>query len=260
MRSRSLVVALALLLAVGATAAVFLYLSNVKRDAETGGALTSVIVSKTDIVAGSEFDALIDQGAFEEQQVPSDAIVDGVVTDLDQLQGRTAAVPILAGEQIALSRVSGTEEALPGGLLGLKEGFQALTVKLDGEQFIGPALAPGDHVTFYAWFDEGFAAQTARLFAASAAHGKGVGSGPEGVAVLAVPDARVLDVTTQEVTAGDEGAEVDQVQLVTLELTTDDALRLVYSQNEGRVWFGLIRPGDTVAPAPPVDVFGVPAK
>jgi len=260
MRSRSLVVALALLLAVGATAAVFLYVSNVKQNAETGGALTSVVVSKTDITAGAELDLLIDEGAFEEQQVPTDAVVDGAVTDLGQLQGRAASVPILAGEQIALSRLSGTEEELPGGVFGLKEGYQALTVKLTGEQFIGPALTSGDHVTFYAWFDEGFSAQTGKLFAGGTVHGKGVGGGPEGVAVLAVPDARVLDVTFQKSAPGDEQDEVEQVQLVTLELSTDDALRLVYSQNEGLVWFGLIRPGDGVAPAPPLDIFGVASK
>ena len=51
-------------------------------------------------------------------------------------------------------------------------------------------------------------------------------------------------------TAEDE--DVEKVQLVTLELTPEDTMRLVFSQNEGIVWLGLIRPGDEVADAKPV--------
>ena len=104
MRSRSLVVTLAVLLAAGAMAAVFLYVNNVREDARTGGELTTVIVPKTDIAAGTQLDELIAADAFTEQEVPTDAVVSGSVTSIDDLTGRTAEQAILQGEQIEQQR------------------------------------------------------------------------------------------------------------------------------------------------------------
>ena len=54
MRSRGFVVVLALILATVATVGVFLYTRGVKEDAQTGGALKTVIVSKVDIPANTD--------------------------------------------------------------------------------------------------------------------------------------------------------------------------------------------------------------
>ncbi len=101
MRSRGLVVAIAAVLAVVAAAAVVLYTNGVKNDAETGGSLALVIVANQDIPANTPLNPLIDGGAFGELQIPSDAVVDGAVSSLEQLAGQTTTSPILANEQIA---------------------------------------------------------------------------------------------------------------------------------------------------------------
>ncbi len=287
MRSRGLVVALALLLAIGATAAVFLYVSSVKEEARTGGDLVTVIVSSEDIEANTELDALIAEGVFQELDIPSDALVSGAVQDAEQLAGRTTTSAILAEEQIPLERLSGGAAA-PGGQFGLREGYQAITVKLDAEQLVGEALRVSDHVTFYAAFAEGVSSGTLKdlgfdvpgltdVSQASQAGSQdaptsalkkaakgllkfGAVGGPQGVVVMAVADARVLGVTTQ-VTApqtsvnGVNQGEPDAVDLVTLELTPEDAQRLVFAQNEGRIWYALIRPGDDTAQVPPLDFY-----
>jgi Flp pilus assembly protein CpaB len=255
MKSRSLVVAGALVLALLATAGVFLYVNNVKREAETGGALTTVLVSATDISAGTELDPLVDQGAFEPRQIPSDAVVQGAVTSVSQLRNRTAAVPILAGEQIALSRLSGTAEKLPGGVFGLQEGYEAVSVKLEAEQMLGRKLQAGDHVTFYGVYtDVSLAsASLSSLFG----HGGGVSEGGgtlPSVAAVVVPDTRVLAVTTAPTDASSTTSqdEVSESQLVTLELTPEDAQKLAFTQQVGKIWLGLIRPGDPAPKAGPV--------
>src|SRR5262245_23250614 len=152
MRSRGLVVVLALILASIATAGVFLYSQGVKKDAIEGGDLTDVIVSKVDIPANTPVDPLIEQEQFEILQVPADAVVDGSVTDLSQLRGRTTTAYILAGEQIPVARVQGG--VIPGGILGIPEGHQAVAVSMAGPRAIAGALAGGDHVTVYATFDD----------------------------------------------------------------------------------------------------------
>ena len=245
MKSRSLVVVGALVLALLATAGVFLYVSNVKREAETGGALTTVLVSSADIPAGTDLNPLIDQGAFAPQQFPTEAIVQGAVTSVGQLRNRTTAVPILAGEQIALGRLSGTEETLPGGVLGLQEGYEAVTVRLTAEQMLGKNLQSGDHVTFYAHFSE--------------LGGSGV---LDDQTAVVVPDARVLDVTTPVVDpdAAESPDEVTAEQLVTLELTQEQGEQLVFAQNAGEVWLGLLRPGDRAPNEGPIDVSKILGK
>ena len=151
MKSRGVVVVLALILATIATAGVFLYSQGVRQDAIKGGDLRDVIVSKVDIAANTEMDELIAADQFELLQVPVDAVVDGAVTDLAQLRGQRNTAFILAGEQIPISRVESGE--IPGGVLGIPEGHQAISVSLDAPRAIAGALAGGDNVTIYATFE-----------------------------------------------------------------------------------------------------------
>ena len=94
MKSRGLVVVLALVLATLATAGVFLYMQGVREDAKTGGDLVTVVVSKVDIPANTELNQLIANEQFVAQEVPADAVVDGAVTELDQLKGHKTSTVI----------------------------------------------------------------------------------------------------------------------------------------------------------------------
>ena len=246
MRSRGLVVVLAFLLAAGATAAVFLYVQGVQEEARTGGELVRVIVPTQDIPAGTELDPLIQQGAFRELEVPRDAVVAGAVTDLSQLRGQTATSAILAGEQIPTQRLS--SGALPGGALGLTPGYQAVTVSLSAEQLVGPALQRGAHVTIYGSF-AGVDARSLRGGGATATQVRGI----PGVVLPLVDEVRVLDVLRPGVAQGEEGG--DQGALVTLELLPVDAQKVVFAQQNGTLWLGLVAPEDfeAVEAPPPVD-------
>src|SRR5512134_208401 len=152
MRSRGLVVVLALILATVATAGVFLYTRGVKEDARTGGELTRVIVSKVDIPANSDLNQLISEDQFVSVEVRSDTLVEGAVTDIAQLRNRRNNVFIVQGEQIPVSRVEGAK--VPGGVLSIPEGHQAITVSLASPRAVGAAMAGGDNVTVYATFND----------------------------------------------------------------------------------------------------------
>ena len=162
MRSRGLVVAIAVVLAIVAAAAVVLYTNGVKNDAVTGGALSVVVVSKQDIAANTNLNPLLEQGAFTELRVPTDAVVDGAVTSMSELRGQTTTAPILANEQIASARLSGGE-APQGGTLGITPGNVGLPMVLEG----GPAgygvIQRGDTVAVYATFKAGEVASKAAL-------------------------------------------------------------------------------------------------
>ena len=105
MRSRGLVVAIAVVLALLAAAGVIVYTSNLEEQVKTENT-TTVLVSSADIPANTQLDPLIANGQFREVDIPNDALVLGAVTSFDELSGQTTAAPILANEQIPSTRLA----------------------------------------------------------------------------------------------------------------------------------------------------------
>lgn len=249
MRSRGVVVVLALILATIATAGVFLYSRGVKQEALEGGNLHEVVVSKVDISANTELDDLIAQGQFELLQVPGDAVVEGAVTDLSQLRGRTSSAFIMAGEQIPISRVQSGE--IPGGALGIPEGHQAMSVALSGPRAIAGALAPGDHVAIYGTFEDVKIALVGKD--PLEALRRGVTNPVEGelpgfdTTLLIAPEVEVLRVARESTgSSSDEESQESPTAsvIVTLAFTPEEAQKFVYTQELGSVYMALLPPDE----------------
>ena len=255
MRSRGLVVAIAVVLAIAAAGAVILYTKGVKQDAVSGGALSVVLVSTQDIPANTNLNPLIDQGAFTQLQVPTDAVVDGAVTSLDELTGQTTTSPVLANEQISTARLS-SGEAAPGGNLGISAGHIGVTAEVDVERGVAGSITSGDNVAIYATFSEGTAVRKATMrqllspaqlekFQATLNDGTVAAGLPVvrlGVpfTVVLVPSVRVLSVENPIV--GEDGKTTGSSVMATLDLVPDDASNLVYAKEVASVWFGLLPP------------------
>jgi hypothetical protein len=80
---------------------------NVKSDDPGPEGTSSVIVPTVDIPAGTELSALLDgEGPFMVMQVPDEEVVEGVISDVDQLEGATTTAVIHAEEQIVPSQLS----------------------------------------------------------------------------------------------------------------------------------------------------------
>ncbi len=159
MKGRGLVVFLALILATLATAGVFMYSRGVKDQANTGGTMVQVVVSKVDLPARSDLDQMIKDDQFKIVQVPEGVVVSGAVTSVDQLAGKSNVEAILAGEQIPTARISGN---VPGGALAIPDGMEAITVSLDAPRGVAGAINAGDHVTIYSTFKDAPAKPRAR--------------------------------------------------------------------------------------------------
>jgi pilus assembly protein CpaB len=248
-------VVLALILAVAATVGVFLYARGVKEDARTGGALTSVIVSKVTIPANSDLNAFISDQEFVTVEIPTDALVLNVVKSIGQLQDKRNSVPIFANEQIPLSRIQG-EGQVPGGYLGVPDGYQAMTVALDAPRAVGGALFSGDNVTILATFNDiqltkvdkqGLPVARGGGGAAGTTATTGRKEVPQfNATVVLVPQVEVLRVLRPQSTTGGTTGQTQQVSgdvSVTLSLTPEDAQRFVFAMEEGTVWLSLQPPG-----------------
>jgi Flp pilus assembly protein CpaB len=236
MKGRGLVVFLALILATVATAGVFMYSRGVQEDANSGGTMVQVIVSKVDFPARTDLDQLIKDDQFRTIQVPESVVVDGAVTSLDQLAGKSNS------QQIPAARISGQ---VPGGALAIPEGMQAINVSLDAPRAVAGVIAAGDHVTLYGTYSDVTDIKTNEKL-------------PTMTTVL-VPTVEVLAVfrptSSTSFTGGDE--EVAQPEAVgavsvTFALTQEDAQRFVFTMEAGRVWLGLLPPDETGKSLPEV--------
>lgn len=234
MRSRGLVTVAAFLLAIVATVAVLLYVKGVRDEAEGGGEQVEVVVSTVDLPAGADLDDAISDGTFTTATVAEDDVVQGVVSNLSDLEGRVTRYPILAGEQITTARLQGSAEELPGGILGIPEGFEAISVSLDVSRVVGGAPQAGDHITIFATFTQGGARSPIEV----------------PVTVNLVEDAQVLKATNPPVDS--TGATGAGQTLITLALTPRDAQQLVFAQEVGTVWMALLGPGEDGVKTSPV--------
>ena len=233
MKGRGLVVFLALILATLATAGVFMYTRGAQ-PSKTGTEV-QVVVSKVDVAARTDLDQLIKDDQFRIIQVPESVVVDGAVTSVDQLAGKSNSEAILAGEQIPVARISGD---VPGGAVGIPEGMQALNVSLDASRAVAGVLAAGDHVTLYGTYTDFTDIKTGEKL-------------PTMTSVL-VPTVEVLAVyrpASTSVVGGDEEGQPQQAGVgavsVTFALTPEDAQKFVFTMEAGRVWMGLLPPDET---------------
>ena len=218
MRRQTLVIPIALLLAVMAAAGVVLYTMNVKEEATTGGPTSTVVVASEDVPAGTQLDALIEEGKLVEQQIPENYIVPGAVGSLEELQGRTVSQPLLEGEQILANRIAELG-SVPGGTLGIPDGFTAYTVELRPEQTVANVLNRGDHVRVFATF----ARRAARAHRSRCC-----------------PTSRCLAVSSAR-RSGDSRPRANA--LVTLAVSPDDAAKLaLFGQDTGSLWLNLLPP------------------
>jgi Flp pilus assembly protein CpaB len=216
-----LIVVVAFLLATSATLVVYLYLKGVEERTTGGGELISVIVSETDIPAGTQLDELIAQGNFTSERIPETTVIKGAVTDLGDLKGRETSAAIVAGEQITTGRLRGSEQ-LPGGALGIPDGYQALTLPLELPRHVAGAIHTGDNVTIYGTF-----ADTKST-------------------VVLVPTVEVLDVSVPDAAGGSVAA------MITMSLEPKDAQKVVLTQELGSIWLSLLPPNQNGKSGRPV--------
>jgi Flp pilus assembly protein CpaB len=242
---------LAVLLAVGATAAVYMYVKGVRDEATAPPDMVSVITSKQDISAGTNLSNLIEGGAFTSIEIPADAVVQGAVTDLSQIEDRTTRFPILQGEQISVARLENSEVQVEGGVLGIPEGHKALTIPLGMPQAVGGVVRTGDHVTVYATFQD-ITVLTSPLKQALA----GKTAATEKIELgrftfTLVPDAQLLKVGLPG-SSGVRSEEGEDVA-ITLSLTPKDAQLVVFAKELGSVWLALLPPNEKGTDEPPVN-------
>jgi Flp pilus assembly protein CpaB len=261
MRSRGLVVAIAVVLAVLAAVGVIVYTNSVK---STGGQdTTAVIVSSTNIAPNTPLNPLIDSGNFQTVNVPNDTLVEGAITDLNELRDQTTAQQIFANEQIPTSRLAnGTSNTL-----GISEGHVAVGIAVEGPAAVNGFIQNNDQVAVYETFPQGTTvtkkelkqllspAQIQKLITAvqqgntATLANAPVLTMPFDFTVTLIQSVKVLSVTNPPADASTGKPTSGNTTLV-LDLLPDDAQALVLAHTDAtELVLGLLPPGADGTPA-----------
>jgi len=249
MRSRGLVVAIAVVLAVLAAVGVIVYTSGVRENA-TSENTTQLVTSSQDIPANAALDPLIASNVFKLTAIPNDAVVPGAVTGIDQLQGQVTSAPIYQNEQIPLNRLSGG----PGSNnLGITPGNVGLGLEVNGAAAANGYVQQGSHVVLYATFDKGTlvskqtlkfflsGGQIARLQSATTTSNPNLISMPTDFTFALVPSVKVLAVTNPPADTSTGKPTVGTSDFV-LDLSPADATDVVFAVGHSTLYLGLLPP------------------
>ena len=231
MKRKIIGVLAALVLAGIGTAALVVYVESAKDKAVAAEALVDVYVVSETIPKGTPVGEITQ--SVEVTEVPAKVLVDGAVTDLDDLdEALVAAVDLQAGEQLLSSRLVVASQL---GRASVPAGLQELTVSLDPTRAVGGSLNVGDTVGVVLSFDP-FDLPESEDQSPNMSH-----LTFHKVVVTAVQFAEG-DGTNAE--SGDEGADEDadaepaptnQV-LVTLALTSPQVEQVVFGAEFGHIW------------------------
>jgi|tagenome__1003787_1003787.scaffolds.fasta_scaffold20963989_2 Flp pilus assembly protein CpaB len=250
MRSRGLVVAIAVVLAVLAAVGVIVYTSSVRENA-TSENTTQIVTSSQDIAANTPLDPLIQSNVFKLTAIPNDAIVPDAVTDLNQLQGQVSSAPIYQNEQIPLDRLSSG----PGSNnLGITPGNLAVGLQVDGAGAVNGYVQQGSHVVIYATFNKGqvVTKQSLKFFLNPGQIGKLAAASSQGgspsllvmptdFTFALVPSVKVLAVTNPPADTS-TGKPVAGTSSFVLDLSPSDATNVVFATGHSTLYLGLLPP------------------
>lgn len=219
MRSRTIVLAGVTLALLGA-GIVFAYARSVTATAG-GGASVSAFVATDDIPAGTKWDAAME--AVTQRSVPESLRPSSAINEPSDLTGSRSVRHIAKGEVVTEAQF-GKVGAAPAAGLEIPPGHNAVAVNVAPPQGLAQYAQPGDLVNVFVTIQ---------------------GTPADGtITRLLLSNIQVL--ANRSAGADQSSASGGQVLLM-LALTPDQAERVIFSKEQGSLWFGLVRPGDEPA-------------
>jgi pilus assembly protein CpaB len=237
MGRRTLLLLAALLLAALGTALVWVYVQGADDRARGDNASVSVYFTTKPIPLGTPVSDL-KQGYLTTQAVARRLAV-GALTSLAEVQNLVAAVPI--PKDVLLSAGMFTSADKTPAAITIKDGMLAVSVALGDPQRVAGFPTQGSFVTIFVTGNATTGASTAPK------GGTGGAGGTDNVTTTVIKrPVKVItvgSVPTQPLakTATGTGSSVGTT-IVTLELTPDEAARVIAAQAAGALYLGLLNP------------------
>ena len=223
MGRRTVLLIAALVVAALGTALVFLYVNNLESEANDGAKLVKVLEASQQVAAGTTAADASAAGAFELVETPQSAVVDGALSDITVIGEQVALAPIFPGQQI-LTQMFGSPTQTSG--LNVPKGQLAISVQLGDPNRVAGFVEPGSQVAVFASVDDGTGQTETRILLTSAD-------------VIAVGATTIITTTTTDQTGESTTEEIPRA-ILTLALDQQDAQRVIFAQEQGPLYFGLL--------------------
>lgn len=206
----------AVLLAALGTFVLLSYVNGADERALAGTRTVEVLVVSAPIPAGTSADDLAD--LVTTTPLPSNVVLTGGVTSLDDLEGRVATVDLEVGEQLLDSRFISPADLQALDEVEIPAGLHEITIALEPQRVIGGEIAAGDTVGVFLSDMEG---KTTHLVL----H-KALVTNVQGLSPVLEPEGDTP--VAEALPPGDV--------MVTLALDAPSAEKLVFGMEQGMVW------------------------
>lgn len=227
MGKRGLSLVFALALAALATLLLVVYVRSAEQKA-LGADSVQVFVAKQKIPAGTSVESAVAKSLLAKQPLPSKALVEGVVTDLEQIKGKVTSGEILRGEQLVGSRFQAPAKSR--GVIPIPDGREAMSIEVAAPPGVAGFVRTGDVVSVIA-----------RAGKAGPEGGSRVQYLVRGVEVIAVGQRAAKEESKDQ--GGIARSTTSQKVLLTLALTSVEAEKVAFAALEGELWFTLLPEG-----------------
>jgi pilus assembly protein CpaB len=221
-RRRLLAATAALLLAATGTVVLLAYVRGADARALAGTRTVDVLVVDQPVPEGTPGEELAD--LVRTERLPAKAAVPGVVSELDELDGRVATVDLQPGEQLLAARFASPEDLTVPGTVAPPEGAAEVSVLLEPQRAVGGRLAAGDTVGVHVSLDEPMTTHVVlnRVLVTQVQGAPAPATDGEGTE-----------------TASSGGAAPSASLMVTLGLPPEQAEAVVFGMEHGTVWLSL---------------------
>jgi len=211
----------AIVLALLAGVAVYVYQSTADSRALAGKQGVQVVVAKADLAVGTKLSDAVGAGAVGYATYPAGTLPAGTLATIDNSNaGLVVSHAIAAGQLILSSEL--TTFVNPNQLIQIPSGRIAVSVNIDDAARVASFVQPGSKIVVY-WTPA-----------------------DDKESRVLLPDADVIAVGAIS-TASTNPANTGNGSLVTLALTPADAPRVVLASKTGSLYFGLLSDGTSVS-------------
>lgn len=228
MKPRLVIIMIAVILGVITTLGVNNYLDSIKKQAVEEQKTVQVWVAGQDIEKGTSIEDITKNRMAELKNVPSRYVASQAISSTRNIEGQVLSVPISAGEQLTVGKFKYPSEA--GLSYSIPKDYIAVSIPYDQIKGVAGMVKPGDLVTVFVTFNPGPDGEDLTKILLQKitviAIGSKIGAEKDS------PDSGIAN------SAASNGGSNEQ-KSITLALSPSDAEKLVFSQENGKIWLGL---------------------
>ncbi|MDZ5663809.1 hypothetical protein HN031_18975 [Nocardioides sp. zg-1308] len=244
MARRSVLLTVALIIALVGTALIVLYVQGIDKRASAGQELVEVLAATDTIEPGESVSAAMEAGKFAKRQVRRDDMVDGALSSTGSISDLVSLGTIFAGEQVIAPKF-GTLSDTEG--LIIPDDKLAISVELSDPARVAGFVNPGSDIAIF------FSADPIRKLP------DGTEETLPAYTRLLLPKVQVIGVGTSSIssktTTTDEGEQiVEEVPRAILTVAVDQtqAEKIIYAARNAEISFALLSDDSKVDDGPGV--------